>query len=54
VVLSQVLCSVPDQSRALAEPRRVLRPAGELHFYEHAPSPTDPGRRLQRALDDTL
>jgi SAM-dependent methyltransferase len=34
-VASLVLCSVPDQSRALAELRRVLRPGGELRFYEH-------------------
>jgi ubiquinone/menaquinone biosynthesis C-methylase UbiE len=34
-VASLVLCSVPDQSRALAEIRRVLRPGGELRFYEH-------------------
>jgi ubiquinone/menaquinone biosynthesis C-methylase UbiE len=35
VVASLVLCSVPDQGTALAELRRVLRPAGELRFYEH-------------------
>jgi len=34
-VSSLVLCSVPDQSRALAEIMRVLKPGGELHFYEH-------------------
>jgi SAM-dependent methyltransferase len=34
-VASLVLCSVPDQGRALAEIRRVLRPGGELRFYEH-------------------
>jgi hypothetical protein len=26
---------VPDQARALAELRRVVRPGGELRFYEH-------------------
>lgn len=34
-VVSLVLCSVPDQAAALAELRRVLRPGGELRFYEH-------------------
>ena len=34
-VASLVLCSVPDQQRALGELRRVLRPGGELRFYEH-------------------
>jgi SAM-dependent methyltransferase len=30
-----VLCTVPDQQRALAELFRVIRPGGELRFYEH-------------------
>ena len=34
-VASLVLCSVPDQASALAEMRRVLRPGGQLRFYEH-------------------
>ena len=34
-VASLVLCSVPDQASALCELRRVLRPGGELRFYEH-------------------
>jgi ubiquinone/menaquinone biosynthesis C-methylase UbiE len=34
-VVSGVLCSVPDQDSASADLRRVLRPGGELRFYEH-------------------
>jgi ubiquinone/menaquinone biosynthesis C-methylase UbiE len=34
-VASLVLCTVPDQARSLAEARRVIRPGGELRFYEH-------------------
>jgi ubiquinone/menaquinone biosynthesis C-methylase UbiE len=34
-VASLVLCSVPDQASALAELHRVLRPGGQLRFYEH-------------------
>ena len=34
-VASLVLCSVPNQQRALAELFRVIRPGGELRFYEH-------------------
>jgi SAM-dependent methyltransferase len=38
VVVSGVLCSVPDVPVALAEFSRVLRPGGELRFYEHVGS----------------
>jgi ubiquinone/menaquinone biosynthesis C-methylase UbiE len=34
-VTSLVLCSVDDQQKVLGEIRRVLRPDGELRFYEH-------------------
>lgn len=52
VVFCLVLCSVPDQSAALAEARRVLRPGGELRFLEHVLAHR-PGamRRVQRSLD---
>ena len=38
VVVCGVLCSVPDQREALVEFHRVLRPGGELRFYEHVRS----------------
>ena len=34
-VTSLALCSIPDQRRALEEIARVLKPGGELRFYEH-------------------
>lgn len=54
VVLSLVLCSVPDQAVALGEARRVLRPGGELRFYEHVVAQTPGLRRAQRLADATL
>jgi ubiquinone/menaquinone biosynthesis C-methylase UbiE len=38
VVLSLVMCSVPDPTTALAEVARVLRPGGQVRFYEHVRS----------------
>lgn len=49
VVASLVLCSVPDQVKALAEARRVLRSGGELRFYEHVVSDEPRRARLQNA-----
>jgi SAM-dependent methyltransferase len=37
-VVSLVLCSVPSPARSLSEIGRVLRPLGELRFYEHVRS----------------
>ena len=53
-VASLVLCSVPDQARALAELHRVLRPGGRLHFYEHVAADHPVARGLQRLADATL
>lgn len=50
-VFSLVLCSVPDQRAALQEARRVLRPTGELRFYEHVASPSRRMARVQRVVD---
>lgn len=50
-VVSLVLCSVRDPSRAVAELFRVIRPGGELRFYEHVLSTSPALARIQRALD---
>jgi ubiquinone/menaquinone biosynthesis C-methylase UbiE len=50
-VASLMLCSVPDQARALAEMKRVLRPGGELRFYEHVIANRQPLRGFLRFLD---
>jgi ubiquinone/menaquinone biosynthesis C-methylase UbiE len=50
-VASLVLCSVPDQDRALRELRRVMRPGGELRFYEHVIPRCQPKRTLARLVD---
>jgi ubiquinone/menaquinone biosynthesis C-methylase UbiE len=51
VVVCGVLCSVPDQRAALDEFRRVLRPGGELRFYEHVRSRRPGFARWQRRID---
>lgn len=54
IVCSLVLCSVPKQATALQEMRRVLRPGGELRFYEHVAARNRLGFALQRAADATF
>jgi ubiquinone/menaquinone biosynthesis C-methylase UbiE len=54
VAASLVLCSVDDQQAALAEIARVLRPDGQLRFYEHVISTNRRQARIMRALDATV
>jgi ubiquinone/menaquinone biosynthesis C-methylase UbiE len=53
-VASLVLCSVSDQPRALAEFHRVIRPGGELRFYEHVIAERTIPAGLQRMADATF
>jgi SAM-dependent methyltransferase len=50
-VVMGVLCSVPDPAAALGELRRVIRPGGELRFWEHVRSNNPAFRLLQRTFD---
>ncbi|WP_327322058.1 class I SAM-dependent methyltransferase [Streptomyces sp. NBC_01210] len=53
-VVSLVLCSVRDVRRALSEIRRVLRPGGELRFFEHGLADGRTMAKTQRVLDRTV
>jgi ubiquinone/menaquinone biosynthesis C-methylase UbiE len=50
-VSTLVLCGVDDQSRALCELRRVLRPGGRLVFIEHVRSEDPAWGRLQDRMN---
>ncbi len=51
VVMTYTLCTIPDATAALAQLRRVLRPAGQLLFCEHGAAPDADVRRWQDRLD---
>lgn len=46
-----VLCTVPDQTRALAELKRIVKPGGELRFYEHVHAERQPLRGVLEFFD---
>lgn len=51
VVACLVLCTVADQTGTLAEIRRVLKPGGELRFFEHVASDRGVKVHVQKVLD---
>ncbi|MET9663302.1 class I SAM-dependent methyltransferase [Streptomyces sp. NPDC006510] len=53
-VASLVLCTVRNVERSLAEIVRVLRPGGELRFFEHVRADDRAMATTQRALDRTV
>ncbi|MFF9689732.1 class I SAM-dependent methyltransferase [Streptomyces sp. NPDC014623] len=53
-VASLVLCTVRNLPRALAEIERVLRPGGELRFFEHTLASDRTLATAQRAVDRTF
>lgn len=51
VMMTYTLCTIADTSAALAQVRRVLRPAGRLLFCEHGAAPDAAVRRWQERLN---
>jgi ubiquinone/menaquinone biosynthesis C-methylase UbiE len=54
VVFSLVLCTVPDLAAALAEAARVLRPGGQVRFFEHVRAEGRLAYGVQRLLQTTV
>ena len=50
IVLTYTLCSIAEPGKALAEMRRVLKPAGKLIFCEHGKSSGERVYRWQRRV----
>jgi ubiquinone/menaquinone biosynthesis C-methylase UbiE len=52
-VVALVMCTVPDQAAALGELWRVIRPGGELRFFEHVIARDPKLARVQRVVQRT-
>jgi SAM-dependent methyltransferase len=50
VVCALSLCAIPDEGRAIAEMRRVLRPGGRLLLLDHVAAAPRLGRAIQWLL----
>src|SRR6266511_5666494 len=51
VVCTFSLCAIPDERRAIAEMKRVLRPGGRLLLLDHVAGSAWPVRAVQRLLE---
>lgn len=51
VVITFVLCTIPDWAGALSEVRRVLKPGGKVLFSEHGLSPDQGVAQWQRRVE---
>lgn len=51
VVITFVLCTIPNCHGALSEVRRVLRPGGRVLFSEHGLAPDAPVAKWQRRIE---
>ena len=51
VVCTLSLCNIPDDRKAIAEMKRVLRPNGQLLLLDHVPASSGLVRALQRLLE---
>jgi len=53
-VVSLVLCTIENPASALAELMRVIKPGGELRYYEHVVAQGRVGATIQKGLDATI